>query len=132
LRASAVLAQARIIVLRVALRVSAVRARSHCASALSFWKIRNRLANWIMPRRTRALPAPSELYSRVGFIVNNLARPAERVVAFYNQRGTAEQWIKEGKGAIKWTRLSCRTFAANARTHSSRAAVMPRRPAGGS
>jgi hypothetical protein len=25
-----------------------------------------------------------------------------------------EQWIKEGKGAIKWTRLSCRAFAANA------------------
>jgi hypothetical protein len=46
--------------------------------------------------------------------VTNLARPAERVVAFYNQRGTAEQWIKEGKGAIKWTRLSCHTFAANA------------------
>ena len=37
-----------------------------------------------------------------------------KVVAFYNQRGTCEQWIKEGKGAIKWTRLSCRTFAANA------------------
>ena len=36
------------------------------------------------------------------------------VVAFYNKRGTCEQWIKEGKGAIKWTRLSCRTFAANA------------------
>jgi hypothetical protein len=57
---------------------------------------------------------PNELYPRVGFIVTNLARPAERVVTFYNQRGTAEQWIKEGKGAIKWTRLSCRTFAANA------------------
>ena len=42
------------------------------------------------------------------------ARPAARVVAFYNHRGTAEQSIKEGKGAIKWTRLSCRTFAANA------------------
>src|SRR5262249_34044454 len=38
----------------------------------------------------------------------------ERVVAFYNKRGTCEQWIKEGKGAIKWTRLSCRTCAANA------------------
>ena len=25
-----------------------------------------------------------------------------------------EQWIKEGDGAIKWTRLSCRSFAANA------------------
>jgi hypothetical protein len=48
------------------------------------------------------------------FIVTNLARPAERVVAFYNQRGTAEQCIKEGKGAIKWTRMSCRTFTVNA------------------
>ena len=35
------------------------------------------------------------------------------MVAFYNHRGTCEQWIKEGKGAIKWTRLSCRSFAAN-------------------
>jgi hypothetical protein len=43
---------------------------------------------------------PSELYPCVGFILTNLARPAERVVAFYNQRGTAEQWIKEGEGAI--------------------------------
>ena len=57
---------------------------------------------------------PNELCPRVGFIVTNLARPAERVVAFYNQRGTCEQYIKEGKNAIKWTRLSCRTFAANA------------------
>jgi hypothetical protein len=39
-----------------------------------------------------------------------LSRPAERVVAFYNQRGTAEQHINEGKNAIKWTRLSCRSF----------------------
>ena len=37
---------------------------------------------------------PGELYPRVGFILTNLARPAERVVAFYNQRGTAEQSIK--------------------------------------
>ncbi len=35
-------------------------------------------------------------------------------MAFYNQRGTAGQHIKEGKGAIKWMRLWCRTFAANA------------------
>ena len=63
------------------------------------------------PRSSRH---PRELYPRVGFIVGNLARSAERVVAFYNQRGTAEQWVKEGKGAIKWTRLSCRSFVANA------------------
>jgi Transposase DDE domain group 1 len=57
---------------------------------------------------------PNELYPCIGFIVTNLVRSAERVVTFYSQRGTAEQWIKEGKGAIKWTRLSCRSFAANA------------------
>ena len=57
---------------------------------------------------------PGELYPRVGFIVTNMSRAAENVVAFYNKRGTCEQWIKEGKGAIKWTRLSCRSFAANA------------------
>ena len=57
---------------------------------------------------------PGELFPRVGFIVTNLSRPAERVVAFYNQRGTAEQHIKEGKNAIKWTRLSCRRFRDNA------------------
>ena len=50
----------------------------------------------------------------VGFIVTNLARSAEAVVVFYNRRGTCEQYIKEGKNAIKWTRLSCRSFAANA------------------
>jgi hypothetical protein len=72
--------------------------------------------SWTKPRRVIAKVEwhPGELYPRVGFIVTNLSRPAERVVAFYNKRGTCEQWIKEGKGAIKWTRLSCRTFAANA------------------
>ncbi|MCH8112950.1 MAG: IS1380 family transposase [Proteobacteria bacterium] len=56
---------------------------------------------------------PGELYPRVGFIVTNLSRPAKRVVAFYNQRGTAEQHIKEGKNAIRWTRLSCQKFRNN-------------------
>ncbi len=56
---------------------------------------------------------PGELYPRVGFIVTNLTRPAKRVVAFYNQRGPAEQHIKEGKTAIVWTRLSCRRFRNN-------------------
>src|SRR6516162_4233953 len=73
-------------------------------------------ASWTKSRRVIAKVEwhPGELYPRVGFIVTNMSRPAERVVAFYNKRGTCEQWIKEGKGAIKWTRLSCRTFAANA------------------
>src|SRR3712207_5893477 len=57
---------------------------------------------------------PGELYPRVGFVVTNLSQPAERVVAFYHGRGTAEQWIKAGKATMKWTRLSCRSLMANA------------------
>jgi hypothetical protein len=40
----------------------------------------------------------------VGFIVTNLETPSRAVVRFYNKRGTAEQWIKEGKQAVKMTR----------------------------
>jgi len=35
------------------------------------------------------------------------------VVKFYNKRGTAEQWIKEGKYALNWKRLSCHDFVDN-------------------
>jgi Transposase DDE domain group 1 len=55
-----------------------------------------------------------ELWPRVGFIVTNLTRPNRRVVKFYNGRGTAEQWIREGKNALRWTRLSCHAFRHNA------------------
>jgi hypothetical protein len=54
-----------------------------------------------------------EMLPRVGFIVTNLNSWSETVVRFYNRRGTAEQWIKEGKYAIKWTRLSCQDFQDN-------------------
>jgi hypothetical protein len=54
-----------------------------------------------------------ELFPRFGFIVTNLHRKHSNVVKFYNKRGTAEQWIKEGKYALKWTRLSCHDFVDN-------------------
>jgi hypothetical protein len=54
-----------------------------------------------------------ELFPRVGFIVTNLTWRSKRVVKFDNGRGTAEQCIKEGKNAVKWTKLSCRTFKDN-------------------
>ena len=57
--------------------------------------------------------ATSELFPRVGFIVTNLSLPSRAVVRFYNKRGTAEQWIKEGKQATHWTRLSCHRFRTN-------------------
>ena len=53
-------------------------------------------------------------YSRgSGFVVTDLNLPPEGVTHFYNGRGTAEQWIKEGKYALNWTRLSCHRFVAN-------------------
>ena len=70
---------------------------------------------WDKPRRVVAKIEhhQGELFPRVGFIVTNLRRPSWRVVKFYNGRGTAEQWIKEGKNAVKWTRLSCHDFVDN-------------------
>ncbi len=54
-----------------------------------------------------------ELFPRVGFIVTNLSYPVKGITNFYNGRATAEQWIKEGKYALNWTRLSCHKFVAN-------------------
>jgi hypothetical protein len=54
-----------------------------------------------------------ELFPRVRFIVTNLETDSRAVVRFYNKRGTAEQWIKEGKQAVKMTRLSCHRFRSN-------------------
>jgi hypothetical protein len=71
--------------------------------------------SWDKPRRVVAKIEhhQGELFPRVGFIVTNLGGGAARVVWFYNGRGTAEQWIKEGKNAVKWTRLSCHDFVDN-------------------
>jgi hypothetical protein len=75
-----------------------------------------RAKSWSKARRVVAKVEfhPGELFARVGFIVTNRSLSNERVLAFYNGRGTAEQHIKEGKYALKWTRLSCMRFAANA------------------
>jgi hypothetical protein len=63
-----------------------------------------RAGSWNKPRRVVAKVEwhPGELCPRVGFIVTNLERPAEHLVAFYNHRGICEQYIKEDKGAVKW------------------------------
>ena len=71
--------------------------------------------SWHLPRRVVAKVEwhQGELFPRVGFIVTNLSYPPKGIVRFYNGRGTAEQWIKEGKYALNWTRLSCHKFVAN-------------------
>ena len=39
-------------------------------------------------------------------LVTNLSWRSKNVVQFYNAGGTAEQWIKEGNHAAKWTKLA--------------------------
>jgi len=71
--------------------------------------------SWDRPRRVVAKVEwhRGELFPRVGFVVTTMTARPEGVIHFYNGRGTAEQWIKEGKYALNWTRLSCHRFVAN-------------------
>src|SRR5215831_11179334 len=81
-----------------------------------YYNLRYRARSWDQVRRVvvKIVWHAGELFPRVGFIVTNLKWRAKKVVRFYNDRGTAEQWIKEGKNAVKWTKLSCRRFKDNA------------------
>jgi hypothetical protein len=81
----------------------------------SMISIQYRAASWDRPRRVIAKVEHhlGALVPRVGFIVTTLTGTNRAVVRFYNQRGTAEQWIKEGKEATHWTRLSCHRFRAS-------------------
>lgn len=74
-----------------------------------------RAGSWKTARRVVAKVEfhAGELFPRLGFIVTNTQLRNRKLVHFYNQRGKAEQWIKEGKQAVKMTRLSCHRFRSN-------------------
>jgi len=74
-----------------------------------------RAVSWEQERRivVKIEHHQGEFFPRIGYIVTSLNRDNRRVVKFYNKRGTCEQWIKEGKYALNWTRLSCQGFMEN-------------------
>jgi hypothetical protein len=80
-----------------------------------FHDFKYRAASWHKRHRVVAKVEwhQGDLFPRVGFIVTNMSARAEGVVRFYNGRGIAEQWIKEGKYVLNWTRLSCKHFPSN-------------------
>ena len=80
-----------------------------------YHSFRYQAASWDISRRVIAKIEwhAGELFPRVNFVVTNLRWKSSNVVRFYNKRGTAEQWIKEGKYALNWTRLSCHDFVDN-------------------
>jgi len=91
------------------------RGRPSHAPLVRYRSFHYQAASWDRPRRVIAKVEHhlGELFPRVGFIVTTLTGTKRAVVRFYNGRGTAEQWIKEGKAATHWTRLSCHRFRAN-------------------
>jgi hypothetical protein len=91
------------------------RGRPSHAPLVRYRSFHYQAASWDRPRRVIAKVEHhlGELFPRVGFIVTTLTGTNRAVVHFYNGRGTAEQWIKEGKAATHWTRLSCHRFRAN-------------------
>jgi len=80
-----------------------------------FHDFKYRAASWHKRRRVVAKVEwhQGDLFPRVGFVVTNMSAKTVNVVRFYNGRGIAEQWIKEGKYALNWTRLSCKHFLSN-------------------
>jgi len=82
---------------------------------ISYHDFRYQAGSWERARRVVAKVEwhQGDLFPRVGFVVTNMRAKPQRVVRFYNGRGTAEGWIKEGKYALHWTRLSCHRFRAN-------------------
>ena len=91
------------------------RGRPSHAPLVRYRSFQYQAASWDRPRRVIAKVEHhlGELFPRVGFIVTTLTGTNRAVVHFYNQRGTAEQWIRAGKEATHWTRLSCHRFRAN-------------------
>ena len=54
-----------------------------------------------------------EFSPRLGFIVTNNQLASQKVIQFYNERGKAKQWVKEGNQNVEMTELSCRRFRSN-------------------
>ncbi len=89
--------------------------RPNAKPLVRYKSFRYQAESWSKARRVVAKVEhhQGELFPRVGFVVTSMSLPSRSVVRFYNKRGTAEQWIKEGKQATHWTRLSCHRFRAN-------------------
>ena len=98
--------------------------RPGCKPLVRYKSFRYQAKSWTTPRRIVAKVEHhrGELFPRVGFIVTNMTLPSRSVVRFYNKRGTAEQWIKEGN---RGTGRACRASEANEVRLQLRSGVQP-------
>ena len=77
----------------------------------SFW---HRAKSWPHPRRILVKVDVTAAGLNVRFMVTNRRGRAADLIAWYDDRGTSENWIKELKLDIHADRLSCHRFRANA------------------
>jgi hypothetical protein len=75
-----------------------------------FYKARS----WPHPRRVAVKCEVTALGTNLRFVVTNRVGSAEQIFAWYNQRGQAENYIKELKNDLAADRLSCSAYRANA------------------
>jgi hypothetical protein len=70
--------------------------------------------SWAHPRRIAAKCEVSALGVNLRFVVTNRIGTPEQIFDWYNQRGQAENFIKELKNDLAADRLSCSAYRANA------------------
>jgi len=70
--------------------------------------------SWSSARRIVAKCEYTALGANLRFVVTNRVGTAEEIFAWYNQRGQAENFIKELKHDVAADRLSCSAYRANA------------------
>jgi hypothetical protein len=75
---------------------------------------RHRAKTWPHPRRILVKIDVTAAGLNVRFMVTNRRGRAADLIAWYDDRGTSENWIKELKLDIHADRLSCHRFRANA------------------
>ena len=80
-----------------------------------YGEIEYKAGSWKKPRRVLVkLEKPSgEMTVRRTFIVSNMALEPKQILAFYCNRGTMENFIKEGKNGFEFNRMSSTSFVAN-------------------
>jgi hypothetical protein len=103
--------EARVAAARERARGDFERTRKPVRRFLRLWY---RSRSWPHARLVHAKIEHSALGANIRFVVSNRAGTSEEVFTWYNQRGQAENFIKELKLDVAADRLSCHAYRANA------------------
>lgn len=82
---------------------------------VSYGEFIYKASSWAHHRRVlvKGERKEGELFPALTFVVTNSKLSPKEGITFYLQRGTCENYIKEGKLGFRWDRLSCQDFYVN-------------------